>query len=127
MTFKCANCGRMTDQPVQIYNHPESPLWCEECAYREIPDYRAFVDSMEPPKRYGFNGATKLLNINLEREAFHHWCGRMVNLGKAHTERQWKEYRRLFRVEQQWLLMLQRAEDAADEYNTQQDAVAPPW
>ena len=44
-TFKCGNCGTLTDQPVQIRNDPESPLWCEKCAYENIPDYKRFVDS----------------------------------------------------------------------------------
>jgi len=67
----------------------------------------------ERPRRYTFNGATKLLNINGDRERFHRWCGRFVNLSLAYTAGDWEIFYRAF----------VQYEDAADLLNTQADAL----
>jgi hypothetical protein len=69
--------------------------------------------SLPRPRRYGFNGATRLLNINGDRERFHRWCGRFVNLGRAYTPGAWQFYYDAFVA----------YEDARDLDDTQQDAL----
>ena len=63
--------------------------------------------------RYGFNGATKLLNINSDRERFHTWFGTYFNLDIAYDEDTWRTCYETFCA----------AEDAADLLNTQADAL----
>ena len=65
------------------------------------------------PTRYGFNGATRMLNINRDRERFHRWCGKMVNLSNAYDEGTWRIYYRAF----------VQCEDARDLADTQADAL----
>ncbi len=78
------------------------------------------------PRRYGFNGATQLLNINGEREGFHRWCGRFVNLGLAYRKEAWQSYYEIFCSHQAEADRIQ-AEDARDLHDTQQDALGTLW
>ena len=59
------------------------------------------------PRGLDFDGATRALAICRDRERFHRWCGRFVNLSKAHSEDDWWFYYRIFVAQ----------EDARDEYN----------
>ena len=68
------------------------------------------------PRRYGFNGATQLLNINRDRERFRRWCGRFVNLGLAYRKETWRTWYAIFRNQQEEDDLIQ-AEDAWDEHN----------
>ena len=65
------------------------------------------------PRRYAFNGAAKLLNINSDRDRFHHWAGKMINLSLAYDEPTWRMF----------YLVFVQFEDAADLLNTQADAL----
>ena len=78
------------------------------------------------PKRYAFDGATKLLNINEERRAFHRWAGKFVNLGLAYRKEAWEAYYKIFQRDQREANFIQ-SEDARDEHDTQDDVAAPPW
>ena len=51
-------------------------------------------------RHYGFNGATKLLNINEDREFFHRWCGRFVNMSLAYRKETWEAWYAIFRNQQ---------------------------
>ena len=68
------------------------------------------------PRRYGFNGATKLLKINRDRERFHRWAGRFVNLSLAYRKEAWRTWYAIFRNQQEEDDLIQ-AEDARDEHN----------
>ena len=65
------------------------------------------------PVRYAFNGATRLLNINSDRERFHTWFGKYFNLGLAYDEDTWRTRYATFC----------QAEDARDLADTQADAL----
>jgi hypothetical protein len=60
-----------------------------------------------------FNGATRALNINGDREEFHRWCGRFVNLGKTHSKQMWTVFYKSFEAWAAW----------HDLHDTQQDAL----
>ena len=75
------------------------------------------------PRRYDFNGATKLLNINSDRERFHRWCGRMINLSFAYDEGTWRIYYRAFLMCDDTRECQIRDEDARDQANTYADAL----
>ena len=69
-----------------------------------------------------FNGATKRLGICRDRERFHRWCGKFVNLSVTYYESTW---RILYKVFVQYETDLDRAQkdaDARDLDDTQQDA-----
>ena len=75
------------------------------------------------PRRYGFNGATKLLNINGDRERFHRWCGNMVNLSVAYDAGTWRLFYRAFLMGDSTRECEIRDEGARDLLNTQADAL----
>ena len=74
------------------------------------------------PRRYGFNGATKLLKINRDRERFHRWAGQFVNLGLAYRKETWRAFYAIFRSHQREADRIQ-AENVRDLNDTQQDAL----
>ena len=74
------------------------------------------------PRRYGFNGATKVLNICRDRERFHRWAGKFVNLSLAYRIEGWQAFYKIFRRDQAEDHRIQD-EDARDLLNTQQDAL----
>ena len=59
------------------------------------------------PRRLDFNGAAKALHICRDRERFHRWAGKMINLSVAYTEDDWWTFYRAF----------VQFEDTRDEYN----------
>jgi len=74
---------------------------------------RPLTVTVTAPPRYGFNGATKLLNINGDRFEFWTWCGRHIDRDATYTEDDWRFYRKAFVA----------MEDARDLLNTQADAL----
>ena len=78
------------------------------------------------PRRYDFNGGTKLLNINEDREPFHRWCGRNVDLSKVRPLPTWRVLYRAFvryEINMDHIQKGATCADARDLNDTQKDAL----
>ena len=74
---------------------------------------------MDANTTYAFNGATKALGINEEREAFHGWCKahRVFDFGREYTLRGWLGFFDSFLSQ----------DDAQDLADTQTDSLSVPF
>lgn len=73
-----------------------------------------------------FNGATKALNICRDRERFHRWAGRFINLSVVYSEAIWQIFYNAFLICDSAREHRIRDEDDRDLHDTQQDSIAPP-
>ena len=92
----------------------------------ELEALAAWARHRRSPRGLDFNGATRALNINEDRQEFHGWCKRFINMGRTHSEDKWREHYQTFEA---WV-SYQRStpnDDDKDQHDTQQDSLGTLW